>query len=406
MLSRPFPAVTSSIARFEIVLDKNLSTSPLQVLPEFTFIARGLGSSGTVEIVGADAPEEVRALGKEGVMVIDVVALYSGPQDLDSIVRVCQLSRGTAGIGLGIFTPVETDGKVSNAYILNPTSLPSFHAVIYLPPSATIHPSQAVSIPKIDYHLDRMAVRFGNLQNIVEFGDVHINSIRGGVNAVYLAAESVDIRTGENTVRCRFNISKSIAINQTEGNILTELILHHPNATIPPDLNNTLPHTIQTTFMTAEGVLAAAYLDHPPSVQLSSLFVNGQGDTLVSLNPNFVGSYVIKDIWGQVRVANPAPIWDSDPWQQGRSRAVSFGMIDVQPNSVYSANGLNTTVLEDSLVALSGVAYWKDNVTLTPEQVLESPGSEVLIANAWGDVNLAVDGIALNQPTVGGRMGP
>lgn len=79
------------------------------MLPEFTFIARGLGSSGTVEIVGTDAPPEVLADGKEGVMRVEVIATYSGQQDLEDIVRVCQLSRGNKGIGLGVFVSCEID---------------------------------------------------------------------------------------------------------------------------------------------------------------------------------------------------------------------------------------------------------------------------------------------------------
>lgn len=74
-----------------------------QVLPDFTFIARGLGSSGTIELVGTDSPPEVLQDGKEGMVVIEVVALYGGVQDLDSIIRVCQLTTSTSGVGLGIF---------------------------------------------------------------------------------------------------------------------------------------------------------------------------------------------------------------------------------------------------------------------------------------------------------------
>ena len=101
LLSRTGPVVTASVATFDIPLAKN--GSALQELPDLQFIARGLGSSGTIEIVGSDAPEEVLANGKEGVMRIEVVAMYSGPQDLDSIVRVCQMSTGDKSIGIGIF---------------------------------------------------------------------------------------------------------------------------------------------------------------------------------------------------------------------------------------------------------------------------------------------------------------
>jgi hypothetical protein len=104
LLSRPFPAVSASVATFDYTLWKN--GSALQMLPEFTFIARGLGSSGTVEIVGTEAPAQVLADGKEGVMRVEVIALYSGQQDLEDVVRVCELSRGIEGIGLGVFVSV------------------------------------------------------------------------------------------------------------------------------------------------------------------------------------------------------------------------------------------------------------------------------------------------------------
>lgn len=101
LLSQPFPGVTSSVARFEFPMWKNGSAS--QILPDFTLIARGLGSSGTVEMVGTDGPPEVLDDGKEGMVVVEVVALYSGVQDIDSIMRVCQLSTPDQGVGLGIF---------------------------------------------------------------------------------------------------------------------------------------------------------------------------------------------------------------------------------------------------------------------------------------------------------------
>lgn len=89
------------MAEFEYPLWKN--GSALQVLPDFTFIARGLGASGTIEIVGSDAPEEVINNGKEGVMRVEVILRYSGPQDVEDLVRVCELGRGDEGIGLGVF---------------------------------------------------------------------------------------------------------------------------------------------------------------------------------------------------------------------------------------------------------------------------------------------------------------
>ena len=61
-----------------------------------------------------------------------------------------------------------------------------------------------------------MAVRFGNLENVVEFGEVSIESKRGGVNAEYLSARNVSVWTGENAVRGRWNVSEAILVNSTE----------------------------------------------------------------------------------------------------------------------------------------------------------------------------------------------
>lgn len=113
-------------------------------------------------------------------------------------------------------TPVETDGKVTNPYMLNPLLIPSFHIIVRFPPSAYNQPTTSIYIPKITMSVERMAVRFGNMQNVVEFGDWSVQSGRGGVVAGYVAAESVMISTGENAVRGRWNVSKEIVVNNTE----------------------------------------------------------------------------------------------------------------------------------------------------------------------------------------------
>ena len=71
-------------------------------VPDFTLVARGLGSSGTVEIVGIDSPESVITSGQEGNLTVEVIAEYSGYQSLDDIVKVCALQRDT-GVGIGIY---------------------------------------------------------------------------------------------------------------------------------------------------------------------------------------------------------------------------------------------------------------------------------------------------------------
>lgn len=313
-----------------------------------------------------------------------------------------------------IQTPQETDGKVSNAYMLNPTSLPSFHVVVHLPPSSVAETNApSVSIPRMEFQLDRMAVRFGNMQNVAEFGYVNVTSFRGGVDAVYVSAEKVDIRTGENAVRGRWNITESIVVNNTQGSILAEVIIHDPNST---ETHTTSPspsqnyakrgtfgrifgdmlapqRKVETVFMTAEGVLAVAYLYQPPNLDLSALFVNSQGDTQINIHPNYVGPFVVKNVWGQVRVPPPKPMYSMDPQGYGRKRATTFGEIDIPGDGIYGANGLNATVLQDSLVALSGAAYWQGNETMTPLQVqgLDEAGGQVLVMGAWGDVSVTFD---------------
>lgn len=310
--------------------------------------------------------------------------------------------------------------------MLNPTSLPSFHVVIHLPPSS-VAPTDApsVSIPYIEFRLDRMAVRFGNMQNVVDFGMVNVTSYRGGVEAVYVSAEQVDIRTGENTVRGRWNITDSIVVNNTQGSILAEVIIHDKNTTDPDVTEPTTTATqsadtgspseyakrgnfkavfgddllpprrkVETVFMTTEGVLAVAYIHQPPSVDLSAQFVNSQGDTRVSIHPNYVGPFVVKNIWGQARVVPPRPINDMDPQGFGRARAATFGPIDIPGDGIYGANGLNSTVLDNSAVALSGAAYWKGNETMTPMEVqdLDEAGGQILVMGAWGDLTVSFDG--------------
>jgi len=352
--------------------------------------------------------------------------------------------------------------------MLNPTSLPSFHIIVHLPPSAVTQPSHpTIGIPSLEFELDRMAVRFGDLQNVVDFGNINVTSGRGGVDAVYVGAERVDIRTGENTVRGRWNITESLIVNNTEGSIIAEVIVHDPNVTdMKPALESpfsrrslhgqvargysgdervvvggntshveadgnpsngttdsddddddnkhqgatngtstnssstpTPKRVVNTWFMTAEGILAVAYIYQAPTVSLSGLFQNNQGDTSISVHPNYVGPFVIKDIWGQVRVPPPASINESDPMNQWRSRSITFGQVDIAPNGIYTDNGLNNTVLENSTVALSGAAYWRGeetrtNGTLTPQEVqgLEESDDQILVLGAWGNIAVTFDG--------------
>ena len=54
-------------------------------------------------MLGTDAPAVLTSSGKEGVMTVDVVLMYSGVQDINTIMRVCELQRVGEGLGLGVF---------------------------------------------------------------------------------------------------------------------------------------------------------------------------------------------------------------------------------------------------------------------------------------------------------------
>lgn len=67
-------------------------------------MTRGLGSSGTVQVIGSDAADETIDGGYEGATRVDVVVRYNGEQDLSSIMRVCQMQSQTNGsYGIGVF---------------------------------------------------------------------------------------------------------------------------------------------------------------------------------------------------------------------------------------------------------------------------------------------------------------
>ena len=100
--------------------------------------------------------------------------------------------------------------------MLNPMQLPSFHVIIRLPPSAYLNDSNAIIYaPSMSFHLDRMAVRLGDLENVVRFGSLEIDSGRGGVVAEHVTADTVSIWTGANAVRGKWNISEAISVNST-----------------------------------------------------------------------------------------------------------------------------------------------------------------------------------------------
>ena len=99
--------------------------------------------------------------------------------------------------------------------MINPLLLPSFDVVIRLPPSALNSTRSSIYLPSATFTLDRMGVRFGDLQNMVDFGNITVTSGRGGLVAEYVAAENVNVTTSQNSVRGLWNISESIFLNAT-----------------------------------------------------------------------------------------------------------------------------------------------------------------------------------------------
>lgn len=66
-------------------------------------MARGLGSSGTIEFVGSDYPGPIIQGGEDNDIRVDVVLRYGGDQDVMDTVHVCKLDRDDGSSGIGIF---------------------------------------------------------------------------------------------------------------------------------------------------------------------------------------------------------------------------------------------------------------------------------------------------------------
>jgi hypothetical protein len=65
--------------------------------------ARGLGSSGTIEFVGAGSPGPIIQGGTDNDIKIDVVLRYAGEQDVLDTVHVCKMDRDDGSSGIGIY---------------------------------------------------------------------------------------------------------------------------------------------------------------------------------------------------------------------------------------------------------------------------------------------------------------
>jgi hypothetical protein len=64
-------------------------------------------------------------------------------------------------------------------------------------------------------------------------------------------------------------------------------------------------HLIPNRFSTSNSLLSVSYLYQSPTVTLQSTIINSCGEILTSLHSNYIGSFAIKDIWGEVRIIPP-----------------------------------------------------------------------------------------------------
>jgi hypothetical protein len=114
-------------------------------------------------------------------------------------------------------SPTETDGKVTNVYMLDPTSLPSFQIVVRLPPAAIARTIEnPIWLDSLDIEVDRMNVIMGNLEGILEMGSFTFNTGRGSFYANHLTAQKATVLSAFNDVGGTFNISESLLVNVSE----------------------------------------------------------------------------------------------------------------------------------------------------------------------------------------------
>ncbi|WVF67404.1 hypothetical protein IAT40_002160 [Kwoniella sp. CBS 6097] len=416
-LFTPFPSSSISIASFSFPL----SASGLP--PSDLFIkTQGLGSTGTTTFLGVDGPEQLITSGVEGKILVDVIIRYAGAQDLETMMRVCKMTRGGNGVGVGIYSPKETDGKMSNPYKIDPALVPTHQVVVRLPPSMYSASTPPIYIPSFSIESDRMIVRLGDLENVVSFGDLKIDSSRGGVRVKYVEAERTSVISYTGDVSGTWNVSESLIVNVTDGSITSDIILYDPstydNTTVLPPttdytvvprspaaypsadpgpspdddasesgnssnadsmsddefeqeinslFNSTTPnatnsssHTITTNLFTSEGFVKIRYLHQSPSIDLSAIIATQSGDMDLDIHPSYVGPFIAKTSWGEINVPSPRPINQYDPHNQGRMRELIIGAIDVQDGTAFATVGYNKTILEGSTDTISGVVYWAD----------------------------------------------
>ncbi|WVW86498.1 hypothetical protein I302_108547 [Kwoniella bestiolae CBS 10118] len=404
-LFTPFPRSTVSLASFSFPLTSS-GTAPKDLFVN----ARGFGSSGTLQIVGSDGPEAVLMSGEEGKILIDVVVRYSGQQDLNTMMRVCKMTRGEDGVGVGIYSPKETDGKMANPFKLNPNMIPTNLVIIRLPPSAYNAQTPSLEIPSFSLDAEHMVVRLGKLSNVVSFDTLNLDTNRGGVEATYAQVKKGSIVAFEGNVRGTWNVSETLIVNVTDGSIQSDVILFDsrffdnsttiapptsdytvfrrtPSAMPSTDSNDTsgddddfedevhalLNSTtsgnsvvqtndsrpnIVTNLFTTSGYVDVRYLSQPSSIDLSAIIGTQQGNMAIKFHPNYVGPFIARTTWGQINIPSPSPINDLDPQGKHRYRSLLIDPIEVKANTTFAVLGYTQQGLEESCDTISGYAYW------------------------------------------------
>jgi len=161
-------------------------------------------------------------------------------------------------------------------------------------------------------------------------------------------------------------------------------------------------HSVNTRFFTTQGLVSVSYLHQPPRTALTSIIANGAGDLDISLHPNYVGPFILKDLWGDIRLPQLQAITKSDPQGWGRTRTMVFGDVETPEGSMFSGAGLNESVIANSGSLITGAAYWagpgpgvRNGTVLSAKDVQnadEGKGSEVAIMGSWGDIRVCFDG--------------
>lgn len=431
------------ISTFSFPLDS--THNGMMALSHNLFVfASGLAATGTVEIVGSNARSGVIYGGEEGMVKIDVLTRYQAGEDVSDVARICHLAREDGSQGLGIFTPTETDGGAPGPYLLNPMYTPAFHVIIRMPPSMIAAKNDTVGyIPALSLELAQMGMRIGNLQQVALIGDLKVKAgcRGGGVVVDYASCGTCTIIGSENTVQGTFNVTENLSINSTSGTILANVILSDPNrpgddsatitstipmphsarrrslsslserskkdkplfietpvnktsetqsvAQVPPD------HLINTTFRTSEGFIFVAFLHHSPRTALRAWVSSESGMVDVSMHPNYVGPFALENMWGSIRLPPVSQPASQDPLNQGRSRIVLQGPVDL--NSTTFVGGLNATEEITAPNSVTGAATWAWPSNGVPsvadvQNGVEGRGSALVAVATLGDLQVTFDG--------------